>query len=536
MGARNLSPALLQDMQENPIAYFVPRPHAVPFFYDQVGGPERKSVVFNIGGKRSSKSYSVAARLSIAITRIEPLALAGSLRALGHLRPPLAIRHWALDIRKAETVLLPIYQKLIPARMFEQSRGRNGYNVGTHTFYIINDEGDASFVEFMSYKMGPEAGESVSRHIVAFDECPKEEVYDSQKARIADVGGVFWGAMTIDEEVISWPTGWMDKRIMRGGDGKHVTYHMLSTDENIRMTAAEAPTAEQREAILQAHEEWKGSLSPEKYAVVIEGKPGWLSGRVYKQLDEDVHGGYMPGANVREGDEVVPASGAQLVAWLSRNEYGSVWCGMDYGHDHPTCCLWVFVAAVDIPALDIVKGDHIGFRDYKQRHFTTEKNIKAVQRINAALRVHPRAYFACRAFFNTDGEGHSLALRWRDAELKPFRRARGSIEAGTAAVERLFAPRPKVGHPQMRFVRGTCRDTIDDLLVLQWNPKWTLGQSEDRIIKKNDDLPEALRHLAFENLARRVVNERTAQEHPAPPQRTDPMTGIPLEYGLPMAG
>lgn len=527
---------LAADKLANPIAYFRPRPSSVPFFYTPVNGPERKSIVFLIGGKRSGKTYAVDGRVVIALTRIEPLMLPGCLEAMGHLTPPLQVRHWCVDIvRNAERLLLPIYLKWIPHRLLDIRPGQQypGYTRETRVLRFK----DGSFIEFLSYKMyqmDQASGESHSRHIIAYDEPPPEGLFDSQKARVADVGGVQWGAMTLDERRISWSTGWIDNRILEGQDGPHVAHFHLKTRENQAMCADEAEQdgrPEEADAIRQGMIEWESSISEDERRVVIDGESGWCMGRVYKQFDRKIHAQYMPEWDVQNRDgSTEHLRGSALIAWLSRNQHGSVWCGMDAGRDHPTCCLWVFVAEKDLPQLDIVVGDHIVFREYKRRGATTAQNIAGILQKNKVLGVAPRAYFGCRKFFETSQQTNKTdASVYARAGLGPFRRGKGDVASGITMLEELIAPRPDIGHPQLRFIAGMCRDAVNELLALQYNPKWTTGNAEDRIIKLKDDFPDCAKYIAAENLARRARVQRLPAPPPVP---KDPLTGFPLHMGL----
>ena len=231
-----------QDRADCPIAYFSveKRPSQRPFFYDE------HPTCFLFCGMRAGKTTILVARTAMAMAGVEPLNLPGSLKLLP--KPPVKVRHWCTDLTKAgENVILPMYLGLLPPSLLDKRNGTDGYNRSKHTLRLTN----GSFMELMSYEMPGTKTGMAERDIVNLDEAPREELYESQYARILTTGGFIWGAMTLDEVRTTWPIWWIDRRILRKGDGEDVVnHHYLSTEENVMALAEEAETPVLRQRIL----------------------------------------------------------------------------------------------------------------------------------------------------------------------------------------------------------------------------------------------------------------------------------------------
>ncbi|GAH43946.1 unnamed protein product, partial [marine sediment metagenome] len=342
-----LTDRAIADAKDNPIAWYRPRATPRKFHLDC---DHRTRFLF--GGKQSSKTWSIVAEIVMAITGIESVHTPGALKK--YRPPPHKWRHWCEDLTRVATgILYPIYRELIPPSMLVR-RGPQalpGFNKEDHTLHLTN----GSQVQFLSYILPPMKGESATLHGVAYDEPPPEKLYESQYIRLIRYGGQMIGAMTLDERRASHPIHWIDRRIRRRGDGGHVNWWRVHTDENILALMEEAPTQEDADRIWAAYEDAKASLSDAERAVVFEGRGGWAVGLVFPDFDEKIHAAY---------DQLSPK---EVVA-LAKKGYGIIRCGLDGGMDHPTAMIWAYTHGKHpIPSLDIAEGDHLVYREYKVR-------------------------------------------------------------------------------------------------------------------------------------------------------------------------
>lgn len=514
-----------RDKRVNPIRYFQPRPKAVPFFYDD------HMIVFLFGGNRASKSYSIVGRNVIALTRIEPLALPGALKHVPEMpaREGMLVRHWCVNKEHAaEEVLLPIYLRYIPSRMLDRTKGENGYNKQKATLYLKPFPGQkrGSRVQFMTYKMEPAAGESASVTINGLDEVPPERTYESQQARIVDSGGVMWGAMTLHERTVSYPIAWVDRRVRRRGDGDHVSWHQLDTEENIRITAAEVG-GERGARILQAFKNWTGAMSEEEYDARVRGNPSWLHGLVYKEFDPNIH---VYDEAAKCDDEVL--RGVKLFAWLAKQQYGHIWVAIDYGIGHPTAYLWGYVAKKPVLSLKLLEDDYVFFAEYKQADRFVHQNVGALNARNQLWGIRPRGYFYDTEMDDRDLKGGlTVKQMYVAAGIKPMIAAKKNKNAGHEAVGKLMRIPKGDGPrqwPQLRFVRGALRMTIEQVLGLCWKPESERGgPGVDKTIDINDDLTDDLRYFVMGQPHLR------GHERKFVPEAVDPVTGVPLSvFGL----
>lgn len=488
---------LAADMRACPIAYFVPRPYAVPFMLDD------HMVVFAFGGKRSAKTWHVTAKNVVAMTGIDIVACPGVAK-LFH-PPPVFVRHWTPKLTDAEELILPLYLKWIPPDLLDVKRGKNGFNVANHSLYLRN----GSLMQFRSYEQDDIKGESFECYIVSYDEPPKEKIYESQYARIVTVGGYMYGAMTLDERRTSYPIQWIDRRIRRKGDGDHVAYHHFKTDQNIAAIAQEKGGRE-GQRVRDAFTAWTSSVSEEERMVVIEGFGGWLSGLVYKEFDERIHASYAK-ATVEE------------LVTLANEGHGHIRCGLDYGLNHPTACIWDYVNHYPIPDLDLAEGDVIQFAEYKEPGRTVDQNVLAIQARSRGMKV--QAFYADPAMWTRNPRGGlTIAGTFIKAGLRLVQGA-NSKDVGWDAVHKLLAvppPGSACPWPKLRLMKGRNRKTCDEFLAYQWKPESERSPSgSDKDVDRDDDLMDARRYVATTGrpLPAMVPRHRIAM---------DPTTGVPL--------
>lgn len=516
---------LAKDREANPIRYY--RPRSGPRAFHLARRPDNGDwyrTRFAGGPNRASKTYASVAEGVVALTGIEPLACLG-MGAKFH-PPPVHGRHWGNKLQHLVDVVLPIYLKLIPKRLLDESHGEHGYNKSEAKLYLTN----GSTLQFATYNQDAQESESRSSEFEALDEPPPEGTYEALYARVADQGGYIWGAMTLHEERSAWPVKWVERRIMCGGDGPMVRWFQYDVVENFQERVNEnggwtrddkgrtVPATDEGRRIWSGFVDWCSALSPEEYAIRIQGKCSWAAGTVFKRFNRDVHAAY---------DKL----DSQHFQHLVKKGYGDVYCGLDHGLDHPTACIWTFIAKRDVPpayGLNIAAGDYIQFYEYRVAHAASiYVHIAAIKNISKMLGVEPVKFYGSWDLANEDDKGRATnAAEYRKAGIPLVVCGKCEIDLGVTAIDGLLMPRTFplwANWPKLRMLRR-CRMAMEELEGWCFNPKWGLGQDKDKYVKVGEDLVACWRYLALKQPGRADATS----DGPAMNDPCDPITGIPF--------
>ena len=521
MGSRRqeAEAALARDVARHPIAYYKPRRAALPFHMDR-----EHQTRFLFGGNRSGKSYSVVAEVVMAITGVESIYCEGACEKFR--KPPLMVRHWCDDLKRhVPGVLLPIYYKLLPPGMVDESKGDGGFNKADSTLHLSN----GSWVQFLSYGMPQRKSVAAALDLVAFDEPPTESIYDSQYGRVSTRGGHLIGAMTLDEQRATHSIQWIGRRVVRrenadGTRADHVAWWQMHTWGNFEALIAEARTEAEANAIKQGYDNWVAGLSEQEYAVVIEGKGGYLTGLVYPEFREHTHARY-------------DLLGAADFAELARKGYGTIRCGLDYGMNHPTAFVWMYRHGQPaLPRYDLAEGDCIVYREYKQRGMRVNQCIERIKRLSTGKdgRLEPvERVYADESIWRADGkEGLNVGQLFVRG-LKPWpvrRQTYRPKKIGHERVRAMLADREGAAPwPALRFLKGRCRKLTSEMYEYHYKPEsQRTGKSPDETNDYNDDLVDALRYAIISLPIPRA--RQTARR----PSIVHPITGVPIGNFVPL--
>ena len=469
---RKLDPAIVRrDVRECPIAWFSVkrRPGQRAFFYD-------KSVVsVVIGGRRAGKTTCVVGRTVAAATGIEPLELPGCTE--GFPKPPLAIRHFCVDINRTwEQVILPKYLALIPPSMLDKRKGakRDGYERHKNTLWLRN----GTYIQPMTYGMTLDKSESAVLDIVNFDEFPRQELFHSQLARVLTTGGRIFIAGCLDQRSMPWSIDWVHEELL-DTDNPHVSVHYFSTEENIKALAEEAGE-EVGARIKKNLEAIRAFLPEEEQSVVLGGTPSWQFGRVYKEFTPEKHvlKGFQP---------------HHFLAMM-RKGYGEIYAGWDHGINHPTCVAYGFLTTHDVPNLPFKRGDVIVFDEYWRQ------GLKAPQMVGEILRLHkmyiPKRYFCCRRMFISGELGPSVARYYMDNGIAPLISAShgrmDAIDPGVQLVSALIHEGEE--WPRLRVCEN-CTHVIRALKSWSFKPSSSDTNTGAKYSDKYKDAADAVRYL-----------------------------------------
>ena len=455
------SRARLADEKANPIRYYDPRPTARLFHEDL----HKCRILF--GANKSGKSYASVAEAVMALTGMNSFYVKGADK---FKPPPFKLRCWCVDLKHAaEDVLLPLFQKLTPPRMIDQSRGRGGYNSTKATFFLKN----GSEVQFMGYTMESNAGEGVAADAIMLDEPPPERVYNSQWARLLTTRGRMWGAMTPWELCVPWSIAWLHRRIWRRRDGDMVERWRVPIEENAECIDPDV--------LKMMHQ----TYSPEERRARLEGHFGRLAGMVYAEFKEDVHAAY---------DKLTPE---ELIE-LARKGHGTIWGGFDYGQRDPTAVIWAYVNRVPLLNCDLAEKDIILFREYKQANRTVQENIAAVRAMTQGVPV--LGYFADPSMWKQDPHGGLTIAGDFIAAGVPLYEGNNCKAVGWNEVHKLLRVPPEGSYPswpRLRMCKGMLPQLEDEILGYCWKPESDrMGVHGDKDMDVNDHLVDSLRYLA----------------------------------------
>ena len=497
---REARDALLRRIAEKraacPIKYFSTegRPSQTPFFYDA------HPITAVVAGRGAGKTMAVRARTVEAMTGIEPLSLSGSLELLP--KPPIHVRDWCVDLtRVVDEVLLPLYWALIPPALLDTAYGRRGYNSEKHSLRLLN----GSSVMFMSHELRRGAQEAAAVDINAFCEIPPEATYTSQKARIFRRPLPYmWIEGTRAGQAMPWDVQWIDRRILRGGDGDAVSWHELDTRENLDAIANEQGVTEEGvAAVKERQEQIIASMTDEERAVIVGGKADWTPGIVYKQYHDAVHT-YDVAGMTRE-----------IFAALASEGYGDIWCGMDYGVGHPTVVEFVYIAKRPFRELKIIEGDWIVVAEYYRANANIVHHLPVLQEFQRLFR--PQMWICDPHMYDKKPMIAPVVLYVRPDILQkvetalgspcklpdltpigPFRPGDNNVQAGIEVVSGLLAPRVEpFPWPKLRILQRAAPWLRRSFQEWQRKPDAELRVGEDRYSEHMKDAADALRYLAM---------------------------------------
>jgi len=497
---------LAAEIEAVPIAFYKPRPTPKRFHLDC----DHKTR-FAFGGKQSSKTFSIVAEISMAVTGIESVHTPGALSKFKP--PPQHWRHWCEDLtRVAKGVLLPIYMKLIPREMLDTRRGQAlpGFNVQDGTLYLTT----GSTVQFLSYEMAAMKGESVTLDGVAYDEPPPEPLYESQYMRILVRGGHMIGAMTLDERRASCNIRWIDKRIRRRGDGPHVNWFRFPTRENITALIEEAPTDADRQLIVGAYKNAYNSMSQNERDVVFEGRGGWATGLVFPDFDEEVHAAY----------DLLDQEG---VVGLARKGYGTIRAALDGGIDDPTAMIWVYTHGKHpLPSLQLAHGDHLVYREYVVRGLNYPQHAARLGYLSKDEPID--AVFGDPMLWTRDKnggppEGRAFFTAFHKLHI-PVRPGNRNKRVGHNRLGEWFKVREHPAWPRLRFLKNHCQECVDELYGYSWQPEnRRTGKRPDETVDVNDHLVDDLRYWGTS-----FPEPQPARTGRIQPMARHPVTGVPM--------
>jgi len=445
-----LTRELLLDNPAAALSGFEPWKSQRPFFYDD------HMVCYVTGGNKSGKDYILCTRLAIAVTRIEPLSLPGSLRFVPEA--PIFCRYYVPVAQTWEKSILPMLLEMIPVEFRNSSRSSDGsgYNQKDCTVHLV-DGGWIQGCTYTAHKQDESRSQAVRLNLACLSEVPPQDLHDQLTGArtILEPGAKVWGAMTMDKRLSKYPMGWVRKRIIMGGDGPMVTRMKISTVENVYGMAAlyeKAGQPEKAKALIAGLEARRRMLPPQDYAAQVLGEWAGMEGIVYNRFDEHDNA-YL------DGEDVDP----QVWRTLADKGYGIIEAGWDYGKAAPTSIQYYFLCREGVEDLQLVEGDVIQFAEYYRAGARVPEHLLRVIELHKQLR--PSAYFFDPHMDDSQDDAPSVIKQYVEAMSKacgpinvhPGNNSPGSVDAGVEFVARLLTKREEpFPWPQLRVVVPRC--------------------------------------------------------------------------------
>lgn len=407
------------------------------------------------GGNRSGKTEVGTNEARFHSTGNYPIWYPESKRWTGPTRGRIVVK----DYRKGwgEVVLPKINQWFDPELILKIEK-----TMGNITkMYIRHSSGGVSTFDIMTHEQDTEQYEGWSGHWVWFDEPPPRDKYIACLRGTIDFAGRMW----ITATPITEP--WMFDEIVLNKE-RNAFYKVVSSYDNPYISAEEI-------------HELEVSLTDEEREARIHGKFIHLTGRIYPDLDTNVH----LVDNLPFGHEGWPTY--FVLDPADRRPHHGIWAKVD-----PYDTIYVFD--------EIVRHGTIAetAQEIKVRERTQGVDPEGVIRI-----LDPNKG-------NTPSSVTGLKLVTEFATHGTYFTAtvNDDVALGHLAVREKLAydkkqPLSTTNHPKMYFVRDRTRECIRQLMSYVWDD-WRGRNNASRSQKEvpkdiNKDMPDCIRYLCMSN-------------------------------------
>lgn len=327
--------------------------------------------------------------------------------------------------------------------------------------FVKHITGGVSTFDVMTHEQDTRQFEGWSGHWVWFDEPPPRDKYISCLRGTVDFNGRIWFTAT----PISEP--WMYDELILNVE-RNAWHIAVSIFDNPYLPA-------------QGVQDFLVSLTPEEKEARIEGKFLHLTGRIYKELDTNVH----------------------LVEKMPKgSEYWPVYFVLDPADRRPHHGIW---AKVD-PFGTIYVFDEIVYKgtikatsmEILKREYTN-----GIQPLNVIRILDPN-----KGNTPTAATGLKLVDEFSSHAVYFTANVNDDIATGHLAVKERLSyntekPLCSTNHPKLYFVRDTTRECIKQMLSYVWD-EWRGNLQGGRTEKEkpkdiNKDLPDTIRYLCMSN-------------------------------------
>lgn len=415
--------------------------------------PNKIRAIF--GGNRSGKSECGVNEARFHATGVYPVWYPDSKRWTGPTRGRVVVQ----DFKKAlgEVVWPKVQQWFDPASIVKIERSM-GNVVKIHVQHI---SGGISTVDFLTYEQDTSQFEGWSGHWVWFDEPPPRDKYIACLRGMIDFGGRMW----ITATPISEP--WMFDEIVLNTE-RNAWFTTVSSYDNPYILAEEI-------------KELEVSLTDEEREARIKGKFIHLTGRIYSDLDTNVH----------------------LIEKLPQGAYSwPIYFVLDPADRRPHHAVW---ATVD-PFGTIIVFDELIYRGTIKDTSSQIINRERTAGINPENVI--RILDPNKGRSPSLVSGINLVDEFAVNGLYFTANVNDDIAMGHLAVREKLAydkkqPLSSTNLPKLLFVREKTRECIKQLLSYVWDD-WRGRNNASKSAKEvpkdiNKDMPDCIRYLCMSN-------------------------------------
>lgn len=454
----NLGPeemdVLLQELEEvNRLSKTVYAPHAKQREFHCA--PHKRRGVF--GGNRSGKTEVGTNEARFHATGNYPSWYPEKLRWTGPTRGRIVVTDYKKGCKE---VFEPKFnQWFLPEEIEKIERDRA--TGALSKVYVKHISGGISTFDIMTHEQDPNQFEGWSGHWVWFDEPPPRDKYIACLRGLVDFNGRLW----ITATPISEPWLYDEFIVDSSLDVWHIAVSMY---DNPYIT---------REAI----DEFVKSLTPEEKEARLYGKFLHLSGRVYGELDTNVH----CVSELPKGHEYWPIY--FVLDPADRRPHHGIWAKVD-----PFETIWVF--------------DEIVFKG------TIKDTSKEILKREVTHKINPlqviRILDPNKGNTPSSVTGLRLVDEFASHAVYFIATVNDDLALGHLAVKEKLAydrnePVSTTNHPKLFFLRERTKECIKQLLSYVWDD-WrgrdAAGKSQKEKPKDiNKDMPDCIRYLCMSN-------------------------------------
>lgn len=397
-----------------------------------------------------------------------------------------------------DKIILPLFKQWLPEKYLVNGKWEDSYDKEHKTLTLNN----GSFVEFMSYDQDLDKFAGTSRHFVAFDEEPPQNIWNECRARLVDTGGSWWISMT-PVDGMTWIYDTIYEENVDNPQGK---YKVVQADmlDNPHISPEEA-------------EEFLSGLDERERRAREKGEFVQLGGRVFKTYDPEKH--RAPYLYYNQDRDFVETATTDAVntqkSWegphFKLTPDMRIYTSIDIGWAHPTAWLWHAVEpSGHITTFYEMVEPFVNIEDWAKRVHAFEKanGIQVYLRTGDPALMQTRATIGVNDIMEFGRHGIHLAVEGVPRQ----------VDIGLRKIDQYLKEDtdPREGGRPFWQHTANCIVLERQMKRLRW-ATYASKKLEDAnapkgtIHKKDDDAPDSLRYfmtlqpdLSFEQLNGKV--------------------------------
>lgn len=430
--------------------------HHVPYPKQELFHKSPKHGRLFIGGNRTGKTVSNVVECVRWLTKTHPYRVMP--------KEPVRGRFVTVDFKNIiKPVTIPMFQQYLPQQYLINNNWEDSYDKQTDTLHLNN----GSFIEFMSYEQATDKFASASRHFIAFDEEPPQDIFEECGARLIDTDGSWWMSMTP-----LFGMTWVYEKI----------YQPAKNNEEHPFLVIQADMADNIYLPPHARDAYLATLDEDDRRSREKGDFVQLGGKIFKNFQPRIH----------------------KLAWedFKLTSDMRIYTSLDSGWVHPTAWLWHAVKPDGtIITFFEMRDSFVNIEGWAARVKEYEKDLRyedTGERAEVYLRTGDPALRQTRANTGISDIGeyskHGIYLAVEGVPTGP-----GSVDTGLRKFDEYLKINPATNKPTWQYVEN-CVLLEDEMLKYHWEV-WASKKLETKNApktaphKKGDDLCDSLRYF-----------------------------------------